>query len=247
MNKYGAICDEFYINMYLNTEMELPQNREAVMHFFEQVQKRFPRMTNFYTRDRGEYFLEEDKDSGSYRWVSAEIRRLASGVVNPESVEGAIEQHVAILDLIPYELSVSHLDCESLNITMGFDYAYRGNHSELLAEVLGMPAALERFAESTGSSILGYEPVVALSLDAECRTQCRVAFETRSSAYQLRTGEYTDDPLSVYLTVRRVDSLGSNEQFGSELRRLARLCERLVDEYLVDEVLRPLQKAIALK
>ncbi|RMF43898.1 MAG: hypothetical protein D6753_03930 [Planctomycetota bacterium] len=247
MHKYGPICDEFYINMYLNTEMELPQNREAVLHFFEQVQKRFPQMTNFYTRERGEYFLEEEKDGGSYRWVSAEARRLASGAVNPESIDDAVAQHVQVLELIPFELSMSHLDCESLNVTMGFDYTYRGNHHELLAEVLGIPAALESFAECPHTKMLGYEPSVALCLDDECRTQCRVAFEPRSTAYQIRTGEFADDALSVYMTVRRVDSLGSHEQFGSELRRLAKLCEKLVDTYLVEEVLQPLQKAITLK
>ena len=36
MHKYSSICDEFYVNMHLNTEMDLPQNRESVLHFFEQ-------------------------------------------------------------------------------------------------------------------------------------------------------------------------------------------------------------------
>ncbi|MEM7478387.1 MAG: hypothetical protein AAF483_25675, partial [Planctomycetota bacterium] len=133
MNKYSSHCDEFYVNMHLNTEMDLPQNRESVLHFFEQLQKRFPKMTNFYTRERGEFSLEEEKESGKYRWVATELRRLCSGAVNPESIASAIEQHQTVLDIVPYELSVSYLDCESLNLTMGFDYSYRGNHNELLA------------------------------------------------------------------------------------------------------------------
>ena len=111
MHKYGALCDEFYVNMHLSTEMELPQNREAVLHFFEQIQKRFPRMHNFYARERGEFCLEEEKDSGQYRWVTTEPRRLCSGAVNPDSVESAVEQHRMVLKLIPFELSISHLDC----------------------------------------------------------------------------------------------------------------------------------------
>lgn len=247
MHKYGALCDEFYVNMHLNTEMDLPQNRDSVLHFFGQIQKRFPKMGNFYTRERGEFCLEEEKEGGKYRWVSTEQRRLCSGSVNPESLEAAVAQHRQILELIPFELSVSHLDCESLNFTLGFDYTYRGNQNELLAEALGLAPAFDRLPESVNGSLLSYEPVVQFALDDECKTQCRVAFETRTTAYQVRSKEFGEDQISVYLTVRRFDSLSSEEHFGDELSRLAQLCEKLADEYLVENILQPLQKTIALK
>lgn len=247
MHKYSAFCDEFYLNMHLATEMELPQNRESVLHFFEQIQKRFPQMSNFYSRERGEFCLEEEKEGGRYRWVSTEPRRLCSGAVNPESLEIAIEQHVTVLKLIPFELSISHLDCESLNVTMGFDYLYRGNQNELLAEALGMMHPMEKLADIKGSSLLSYEPAIQLALDDDCKTQCRLAFETRTTAYQVRSNDYGEEQLSVYLTVRRYDSLSNEEDFGEELKRLAEICERLADEYVVDNVLKPLQQTIALK
>ena len=248
MHKYGALCDEFYVNMHLGTEMDLPQNREAVLHFFEQVQKRFPKMTNFYARERGEFCLEEEKEGGQYRWVSTESRRLCSGAANPESVESAVEQHQMVLKLIPFELSISHLDCESLNLTMGFDFNYRGNHNALIAEALGMMPALEKLTGMADSGApLSYEPMIQFALDDNCRTQCRLAFETRTTAYQVRSGEYAEEPLSVYLTVRRFDSLGTDEEFGSELRRLAQVCENLCDEYLLENILQPLHHTIALK
>ncbi|MCA9126913.1 MAG: hypothetical protein KDB22_07505, partial [Planctomycetales bacterium] len=221
MHKYGALCDEFYLNMHLCTEMDLPQNRESILHFFEQIQKRFPKMSNFFARERGEYCLEEEKEGGKYRWVSTEPRRLCSGAVNPDSIESAVEQHQAVLQQIPFELSISHLDCESLNLTMGFDYIYRGNHNELLAEALGMMPSMEKLADIAGSTVLSYEPAIQLALDDECKTQCRLAFETRTTAYQVRSGEYSEEPLSVYLTVRRYDSLTSDESFVGELKRLS--------------------------
>lgn len=247
MHKYSAVCDEFYMNMHLGTEMDLPQNREAVLHFFEQIQKRFPNMSNFYARERGEFCLEEEKENGRYRWVSTEPRRLCSGAVNPESIESAVEQHCTVLQLIPFELSISHLDCESLNITMGFDYIYRGNHNELLAEALGMISPLDRLADRKGSSVLSYEPMIQIALDDDCKTQCRLSFETRTTAYQVRSNEFGEEPLSVYVTVRRYDSLSSDEQFGEELKRLAGICETIVDDLVVDQVLKPLQQTIALK
>lgn len=247
MHKYDSLCDEFYLNMHLCTEMDLPQNRESVLHFFEQIQKRFPKMANFYSRERGEFCLEEEKSGGSYRWVSTEARRLCSGAVKPESIESAINQHEIVLKLIPFELAISHLDCESLNLTMGFDYTYRGNQNELLAEALGMMSPMEKLADMKGSSVLGYEPAIQIALDDDCKTQCRLAFETRTTAYQVRSGEYAEDQISVYLTLRRSDSLGNEEDFGAELKRLASLCEDVADTYLVENVLKPLQQTIALK
>ena len=44
MNRYISDADEFYVNVHLNTEMELPNNRDTVLHFFEQMKKGFPRV-----------------------------------------------------------------------------------------------------------------------------------------------------------------------------------------------------------
>ena len=110
MNRFSSLCDDFYINMNLGTEMELPANRETVLHFFDRVQKTYPSMRNFYCRERGDFVLEEDKDRGNYRWCTIEPRRVCSGQVNPESIEGAMEQHRLVLELAPYMLSVSPLD-----------------------------------------------------------------------------------------------------------------------------------------
>ncbi len=247
MHKYGAFCDEFYVNMHLSTEMDLPQSRESVLHFFEQIQKRFPKMANFYARDKGEFCLEEEKESGSYSWVTTEAKRIGSGCVNPESMASAVVQHKAVLGLVPYALSISRLDCESLNLTMGFDYIFRGNHNELLAEALGIVPPLERLAELKGSSLLSYEPMLQLALDEDCKTQCRIGFETRTTAYQVRADEFSEEPVTVYLTVRRFGSLASEEDFAAELTRIAGICEDLADQYLVEQVLKPLQKTIALK
>ena len=72
MSKYGSMCDEFYIHANLNTEMELPTARETLLHFFEQIKRRYPSLQNFYSREESEYVLEEDKQKGNHRWISAE-------------------------------------------------------------------------------------------------------------------------------------------------------------------------------
>jgi hypothetical protein len=247
MNPYSSLSDDFYVNMNLSTEMELPANRETVLHFFERVQKTYPSMRNFYCRDRGDFVLEEDKDQGNYRWCTIEPRRICSGQVNPESVDEALQQHHMVLDLAPYMLSLSPLDCEALDLLFGFDFTYRGNQNQVVAEALGVGPALERLAEIPGATVINHEPSLTIALDEDCRTQCRLSIETRTNAYQIRTGEFPEEQLSVYLTARQYGSLPAENTFCETLKELTRVCRETVDSYVIDHVLRPLARTIALK
>ena len=245
MNRYSSLCDDFFVNMNLSTEMELPTNRETILHFFERIQKKFPTMRNFYGREKGDFVLEEDKDRGQHRWATIEPRRVCSGCLNPEEVEVALEQHRLVLDLAPYMLSVSPLDCETLELLFGFDFTYRGNHNQLVAEALGLPPAYERLADLAGSQVLTYEPTLTLALDESCRTQCRLLVETRTNAYMVRTGDYPEEQLSVVLIARQYGSLPADNSYVATLERLAGICHELVDSVVIDGVLRPLARAIA--
>ncbi|MFZ5832026.1 MAG: hypothetical protein ACOY3P_18230 [Planctomycetota bacterium] len=247
MNDFSSLCDDFYVNMNLSTEMELPANRETVLHFFERVQKTYPSLRNFYSRDRGDYVLEEDKDGGAYRWCTIEPRRVCSGQVNPETIDVALEQHRLVLELAPYTLSVSPLDCEALDLLFGFDFTYRGNHNQLVAEALGLGNAFDRFLEVPGARIIHCEPSLTLALDEECRVQFRLSVETRTNAYQVRTGEFPEEQLSVYVTARQYGSLGPNTTFVETLGRLRTVCEEMLEGHVVEHVLQPLARTISLK
>ena len=247
MNRLSSFCDDFYINMNLGTEMELPANRETVLHFFERIQKTHPTMRNFYCRERGDFVLEEDKDQGNYRWCTIEPRRVCSGQVNPESIEGALEQHRLVLEMAPYMLSVSPLDCETLDLLFGFDFTYRGNHNQLVAEALGLSPSLELLADLPGATIINHEPSLTISLDEQCRLQFRLSLETRTNAYQIRTGEFPEEQLSVYVTARQYGSLDPDKTFVDTLVKLAEICQEMLDNHIIEHVLNPLARTIALK
>ena len=247
MNRYSSIADDHYINMNLSTELELSSQRETVLHYFEQVQKKYPEMRNFYARDKGDFVLEEDKDQGHYRWCALEPRRICSGYVNPASMDDAVEQHLHVLEIAPYVLSVSPLDCEALDFLMGFDFTFRGNHHALVAEALGLAPALEPLGEMPGTNFISYEPNLTFAVDEDCRTQCRVCIEPRTNAYQIRRGEYNpEDQLSVYVTSRQYGSLDAGVTYVQTLERLQKLCQEVIDEYVIEAILQPLARTIAL-
>jgi len=247
MIRYGSLCDDFYVNMNLGTEMELPANRETVLHFFERVQKTYPTMRNFYSRERGDFVLEEDKEQGAYRWCTIEPRRVCSGQVNPNSIDEAMQQHKLILELAPYTLSVSPLDCEALDLLFGFDFSYRGNHNQLLADVLGVSPSMAPALELPGIAVVNYEPSLTIAMDPDCRTQLRLSVEARTNAYQVRTDEFPEEQLSVYVTARQYGSLSPDKTFVDTLDRLRTLCHDAIDGYVIQHILEPLGRAISLR
>ena len=247
MGLYASLSDDFYVNLNLNTEMELPGSRETILHFFERIQKQYPTMANFYARERGEYVLEEDKENGHYRWVTVDGRRVCSGHVNPPSTEDAISQHKLVLDLIPFALSISPLDCESLNLMYGFDFNYRGNHNELIVDALGVSPAFDSISEKYRDNVVAYEPHMQFSVDEECRTQCRISVETRTSAYHVKTGDFPQEQVSVYVTARRYGSLGPGVSYVDVMSGLNDVCVEVIEDHVANDFLKPIRRTIEIK
>jgi hypothetical protein len=142
-------------------------------------------------------------------------------------------------------LSVSPLDCEALDFLMGFDFAYKGNHDELVAEAFGPGTALESLLTLPGSKPLSFAPSVTISLDDTCRRQCRLVVETRTSAYQVKRNEYGEEPISVYFTVRQYGSQPHDSSLARTFVELREAAEHLLQEHVVDQILKPLAAAIS--
>lgn len=247
MNPYSSMCDDFGVYVYLNTKMNLPNGRETVLHFFDRLRKTFPQMTDFDTRENGEFVLEEDREQGSYRWCTLENRRLCSGFVNPPELEAADALHEHVLEAAPYHLDFSPLDCEALDVLFAFDFTYTGNHDEVVAEALGLSTTLESLIQLPGSRVINYEPSLMLALDEACRQQCRLSIETRTNAYQIRTGQFPEAPISVYFTVRQYWGRQASKDFCESYRNQRRTLQELVDTHIIPSIVRPLAQTIATK
>ena len=68
-----------------------------------------------------------------------------------------------MLGAAPYHLDFNPLDCEALDYMMGFEFAYRGNHDELVAEALGVSSAMEGMLDIPGMKMLNYEPTMTIA------------------------------------------------------------------------------------
>jgi hypothetical protein len=247
VNPYTSVCDDHGLYLYLNSEMPLPNNRETVLHFFEALKKRYPTMTNFYSRQNGEFVLEEEKETGTYRWSALEARRLCSGYVNPPRLEDADAQHLAVLEMAPYHFDINSLDCEALDVVFAFDLNFNGNHDEVVAEALAQSSALEQLLGIRGSKVLKFEPMMTLALDQEFGLQCRLSIETRSSPFQVKSGQFGDDPISVYFTVRQYWHGQAVDLFAESYQRQREIAQELVDQHVLPAIVQPLAQLIASK
>src|SRR5262245_40212367 len=247
MNPYSSLCDDFGVYVYVNTKMDLPSGRETILHFFDRLRKTYPTKTDFDRRENGEFVLEEDREQGSYRWVTVENRRLCIGYVNPPEVEAADQLNEMVLENAPYHLDCGPLDCEALDVLFAFDFLYTGNHDEVVAEALGLNTTLENLLQLPGSRVLNYEPSLMLALEDTCRLQCRLSIETRTNAYQIRTGQFPEAPISVYFTVRQYWGRQPYKTFLESYQNQRRVCQELVDSHIIPAVVRPLAQTIAAK
>jgi len=242
---YANMSDDFFVNVELQSTLGLPRGRESVLHLCETVQKRFPSMTNLHQRDTGEYVLEGDREGGSYRWLELQSHRLAVGYFNPPDVEDAFELHRWMLESSIYFLGVSPLDVEALDVLFGFNMDYAGNRDAIVCRALHSGSPLEAMASDLPAQVTECEPNLVVSLDEDCYLQARLAVETRCSTYQVRTGQYDSEPISVYFTVRRHPRPGEVMDLKQAYDEQRSICEDLVRRNIAPNIIAPIAATIA--
>lgn len=244
-NPYCSFCDDFYVNMRLGSQLPLTTQRDTLLHFFERMQKGFPDMTRFRKAENGELSLEEDRASGTYRWASVEAKRISSGHVNPPSIEEAVKLHGFLLEQAPHALGISPIEIDYLDVLFGFDLPYSGNHDEVISESLFGDSPLACLTEVNGARAVDFQPTVTVALSDDCRLQGRIDIVTRTNSHQIRTGEYSDDVISIYMIVRRYWGDRPKESLATMFNQLTERADELCQSYILPRVLKPISSAIS--
>lgn len=243
---FGNLTDDFFVNLNIQTTMGLPTARETVLNFFESMQKEFPGMTTFFRRDpTGEFVLEGDREAGQYQWAEIHPNRLCAGVFNPPSMTEAYALHRWILERSIYYLGLGPLDIEALDLLFGFNLDYVGNRNQIVAEALLGHAPLGAFLQDPSFKAVEFEPSMVFALDEQCARQARLAVESRCSDLQVRSNQFDDEPISVYLTVREYPQPGRMMDPLETFRQQCELCEDLTGRIVAPQIIRPIAEAIA--
>ena len=242
---YSSFCDDFYVDMYINTRFDLPADRDILLSFFERIKKQYPSMT-ILNRDGTEYSLDETSGGEQNRWVSVDSDRFGAGSINPVSFQQAFELPKFVIGLVPYMLGVRSLDIESVDLTLGMDFDYAGNHNDIIAEALFGGSAFSRIFDIPGAGPLNLSPSVILALNEDCSTRARLAIESRTEESEIRSGKFdADKPISLLLTMRQYPQAGRELELDKAFNRVCALAVEYMDEKVVPNVVMPLTNAIA--
>jgi len=248
LNTYSSLCDDFYLDMYINTELDLPTERDTILAFFERIQKQFPIMGYFYRRGKSEYCLEEDRNLGQYRWISLETDRISSGVANPPDFEMAYSQDKLVLELMPYMLSVNHLDIDSLDVTFAMDFDFAGSHDEVIAEALLGPSAFNSLLDLPEVRPIGFSPAMVVALSEDDHTQARISIESKTSIFEPeKKGQNEGEAICLSLTIRQYPSNTGVFNPLESFENQCRLAREFMDEKIVPNFVKPLTETIAQK
>lgn len=245
-NSYSALCDEFYLNLRLGTQMKMATDRATVVAFFERMQRLYPNMINFHQDGRhGESSIEESRDENSYKWMSLEPNRLSCGFLNPPAAHDAYRYNLSVLETVPYYLAVSPVDLDYLDVLWGFDFQCKGNHHELVAEALLGESPIGKLMEAPDARGINFELSGIVSLNDDARLHARVWVEPRTTPNQVRTGDYPDEMLSLYVIVRQWSGGRRLPELAELHNYLVEQGEKFIDNHVIGHFLSPIREAIA--
>lgn len=246
----GAQCDEFYLSSRLFMKLDLSLERETVLHFFERVRREYPTIRRFRRREDGTLVLEESdgdsREGDPRRWIRLEPGSLRFGHFAPPSRDETRLFARLLLEQAPYHLTLSDLDIDHFELVYGFDMEYSGNHDQLVAETLFADHPLSAFVMADESAhTIDCQPYFGIALTPTCDTQAYLEVKSRTTSFEVRTGEYEAQVLSVYLTVRRYWGFDQRADLAAVYEELADIADDLAIHRVVPLVVNPLALAIA--
>lgn len=241
---YRALCNDFYLNQKVAVKMDLPKSRDTILEFFERVRKQFPGMGQF-RRYRDELALESSQAEMPHRWLAVRTSTIRSGCVNPETLDEGYSLHRRVLELAPAYLSVTSLDIDFIELLYGFDLVAAGNHDAIVLDALIPGSPLAALLDVPGATAIDCQPVIGLSLGGDSGIEVHFEVKTRPGNQAAREVSEGQDPISVYLMLKKHGPVSDVSELPKVFGELTRVGEELVESRLVPGLLTPIREAIA--
>lgn len=245
-DSYRALCSDFYLNQKLSLKLDLPKDRQTVLDLFDRVRRQFPEMGQF-RRYRDELALETATGERQSQWMAIRSNNIRSGNVNPDSFSEAYKLHGHILEVAPYFLSISPLDIDYLELLYGFDLTASGNHDQIVFDALIDGSPMSDVFDTEGGDVVDCQPIMGMKVhDDEVDIEVHFEIKTRTSPDASRGHEGANEPISVYMMLRKYGPEQDVRQLGDALSILARHGERLIESRVVPNLLVPIRNMITM-
>ena len=240
---FGALCTDFYINQQVALKMDLPGDRETILHLFDRIRAELSDMDRFH-RYSDELALESRRREGEYRWLALRQQSIRSGHVNGDSLEQMYRVHRLVLELAPFYLTISPLDVNYVELLFGFDLDCKANHNEIVYDALIAETSLAGMLDYPDARPTDVQPIFGFCLPGKEDVQVFFEVKTRTSPAQVRRGRYRAEPISVFLTLRRQGPIQKPDELPAIFEMLRGHAERLAADKVAPQLLTPISRAI---
>ncbi|MEM9882726.1 MAG: hypothetical protein AAF800_07400, partial [Planctomycetota bacterium] len=245
----------------LALKMDLPSERETILHFFDRMRKSLPAMNRFKRYD-GELALESARRDARYTWLALRRNSIRTGHVNPETMDEAVKYHKLVLELAPYHLTISPLDIDYVELMYGFDLECKQNHDEVIYEALYADTPLgnllrpspapgsngqdekDRDGDAPSGGVLDVQPMFGQSLNSAGDLQAYYEVKTRPKSRRGSSKRYAGEPISLFLTLRKYGPIDDLADLPGTLEALNHHAEALTTEKLIPDLLTPITQHI---
>lgn len=243
IDSYKALCSDMYVNLKLAFHSELDTSRSSTVEFFDRLRKEFPTLQSF-RQVGGELALESAAGNNPQHWVAVRGNCVRAGAVNPDSFEQAYKLHAAVLELAPYYLGISPLDIDYYETLFGFDIDAAGDQDRIVFESLLRGSPLAGLVDDMAAPPIDAQPVLGVALnDNGLPNRCEAYFEVKTRPAGGVASE--QEPISVYLTVRRHGPMDDIATPKLEFSDLGRCGERIIEASVMPRLIQPIRSFIA--
>jgi hypothetical protein len=156
----------------------------------------------------------------------------------------AYQLHRLVLELAPYQLTISPLDVDYVELLFGFDLECKANHDAVVFEALYGNAPVANLLRGPESNVLDVQPSFGLSLSEKGDEQAFFEVKTRTKNRRGGAGRYRNEPISIFLTVRKYGPVHNLDELQEIFEKLTHHGEELCTERLVPSLLTPIARQI---
>ena len=240
---FGALCTDFYVNHKLTVRMDLPAERETILHLCDRVRAEIPSMSRF-RRYPDEFSLESIRKEGNYQWLALQQNSIRTGYVNPETLDEAYALHRFLMRLSPYHLTISPLDIEHQELMFGFDLETKANQHEIVREALYANTPMANLLDVGEAQPSDVQPIFGITLDPDAGLQAFFEVKASTSFSQIRHERYRAEPLSILLTIRRSGPVNKVDDLIENFEMMKDKAEQLATDHLIPDLLTPISRCI---
>jgi len=223
-------------NTSLKLRRPLGFSEEQVASFFSAVSQAVPQLTE-YRQTEKDFHLLELQTGQVVRQVMFRQDELALAVAPPMTLLEADSTARALYPLIGEHVKPTPFLIKHLDVSLRFEFPYKGNHDLLVLRELFGQSPFAEIAAGVEGTVRDFQPTLNVSLTADHSIVALIGIHTSTSEREIESGVFDGDKIGIVCGVGKVRNLAEQDLVATYISLFsqavtfveARLLNSLVD------------------